>query len=157
MIKLASSLAALAGGLLLMGAADAPSPPVAPVKDHVQVWHGEQVVDPYFWLREKGSPEVVKYLEAENGYTAAMTAAEKPFADALYAELLGRIKQTDLSVPVRRGRFHYYSRTVEGLPQGGGARRELPRGFEGGGAARPERDGQGAEVPLRRRLRRERR
>ena len=43
------------------------------------------------------------YLEAENAYTAAMTKDIKPFEDALYAEMLARIKQTDLSVPVRRG------------------------------------------------------
>jgi oligopeptidase B len=72
-------------------------------------------VDPFHWLREKGSPEVVRYLEAENAYTEAATADLKPFAEALYAEMLGRIKQTDLGVPTRIGRFHYYRRTVEGL------------------------------------------
>ncbi|HXY41869.1 MAG TPA: S9 family peptidase [Vicinamibacteria bacterium] len=109
---------ALFGGLLLMStcstASAAPVPPVAPTKEHSQVWHGKTYLDPYYWLREKGSPDVVRYLEAENAYTEAMTAGLKPFADALYAEMLGRIKQTDLSVPVRRGRFHYYQRTVEG-------------------------------------------
>jgi oligopeptidase B len=72
-------------------------------------------VDPYYWLREKGSPEVVKYLEAENAYLEATTTDLKPFADALYEEMLGRIKQTDLSVPTRIGRFYYYRRTVDGL------------------------------------------
>ena len=57
---------------------------------------------------------MVRYLEAENAYTEAMTAGLKPFADALYQEMLGRIKQTDLSVPVRRGDYLYYSRTEEG-------------------------------------------
>jgi oligopeptidase B len=90
-------------------------PPVAPRKDHVQTWHGKEYNDPYFWLREKGTPEVEKYLEAENAYTEAMTAGLKPFSDALYAEMLGRIKQTDMSVPTRNGKYYYYSRTVEGL------------------------------------------
>jgi oligopeptidase B len=72
-------------------------------------------VDPYYWLREKGTPEVERYLEAENAYTEAATAHLKPFREALYEEMLGRIKQTDLSVPTRIGRFHYYRRTVEGL------------------------------------------
>ena len=72
------------------------------------------MIDPYFWLREKKSPEVVKYLETENAYTQAMTASLKPFEDKLYAEMLGRIKQTDLEVPVRRGEYLYYSRTEEG-------------------------------------------
>ena len=92
----------------------APAPPVAQRIDHKVVWHGETVVDPYHWLREKANPEVAKYLEAENAYTAAMTEDLKPFREALYAEMLGRIKQTDLSVPVRQRNFYYYSRTEEG-------------------------------------------
>ena len=71
-------------------------------------------MDNYYWLREKSNPEVIKYLEAENAYTASLTKDLQPFADALYKEMLGRIKQTDLSVPVRRGSYLYYSRTVEG-------------------------------------------
>ena len=98
-----------------MASSPAPTPPVAPRREHAQVWHGKTFVDPYYWLREKGTPDVVKYLEDENAYTAATTADLKPFSEALYAELLGRIKQTDLGVPTRRGRFYYYSRTVEGL------------------------------------------
>ncbi|BDU77465.1 S9 family peptidase [Mesoterricola sediminis] len=94
--------------------AQTPTPPVAPQIDHVSVWHGEQVHDPWFWLREKANPQVVAYLEAENAYTAAVTRELQPFADALYAEMLGRIKQTDLSVPqVNRG-WYYYQRTEEG-------------------------------------------
>jgi len=92
----------------------APAPPVAQRVDHKVVWHGETVVDPYHWLREKANPEVAKYLEAENAFTAAMTEDLKPFREALYAEMLGRIKQTDLSVPVRQGKYYYYSRTEEG-------------------------------------------
>jgi oligopeptidase B len=88
---------------------------VAPRKDHVHVYHGQPFPDPYHWLREKGAPEVEKYLEDENAYTAATSGDVQPFADSLYAEMLGRIKQTDLSVPTRRGRFYYYRRTVEGL------------------------------------------
>ena len=112
---LATALLAVSGGLLLMAASSQPTPPVAPRKDHVQVWHGKTFVDPWYWLREKDTPEVVKYLEEENAYTEATSADLKPFAEALYAEMLGRIKQTDLGVPTRRGRFHYYGRTVEGL------------------------------------------
>jgi oligopeptidase B len=89
-------------------------PPVAPMVDHREVRHGATVVDPYFWLREKSSPRVVEYLEAENAYTEAMTKDLKPFSDALYKEMLARIKQTDLSVPMRRGAYFYYSRTEEG-------------------------------------------
>jgi oligopeptidase B len=91
-----------------------PVPPTAPVHNHREVRHGATVIDNYFWLREKSNPEVVKYLEAENAYTEAVTKDLKPFQDALYAEMLGRIQQTDLSVPTRRGEYLYYSRTEEG-------------------------------------------
>jgi oligopeptidase B len=116
-MSLPSRLAALVALSLVAPAtlAQAPVAPVAPRRDHAQMWHGEQGNDPWFWLREKENPEVRKYLEAENAYTAAMTAPIAPFADALYDEMLARVKQTDLSVPQRRGRFCYGVRTVEGL------------------------------------------
>jgi len=91
-----------------------PSAPVARQVAHISSWHGENVNDPFFWLREKSSPEVITYLEAENAYTEAMTKDIQPFADALYQEMLGHIKQTDLTVPVRYGAYVYYSRTQEG-------------------------------------------
>ena len=91
-----------------------PAPPVAPIIAHHETRHGTTVVDNYFWLRDKSNPEVIKYLEAENAYTEAKTKDLKPFEDALYQEMLSHIKQTDLSVPVRRGDYYYYSRTEEG-------------------------------------------
>ena len=98
---------------------DASAPPafVAPVaakKAHVSRWHGQDFEDPYFWLREKANPEVITYLEDENRYTASLTVGTQRFADALYTEILSHIKQTDLGVPDRIGRYYHYSRTVEG-------------------------------------------
>ncbi|MFN8826848.1 MAG: S9 family peptidase [Planctomycetota bacterium] len=90
-------------------------PPVAKRVPHVQVWHGTRFEDPYFWLREKDNPEVRAHLEAENAYTRAMTAGQKPFEEALYQEFVGRVQQSDLSVPTRVRSYCYYSRTVEGL------------------------------------------
>ncbi|HXS96293.1 MAG TPA: S9 family peptidase [Candidatus Limnocylindrales bacterium] len=92
----------------------AQTPPVAPRVDHREVRHGATVVDEYFWLREKSNPQVREYLESENAYTAAMTKSLEPFSGALYEEMLGRIKQTDLSVPAMRHGYLYYSRTEEG-------------------------------------------
>jgi oligopeptidase B len=92
----------------------APQPPVAKQVEHISTWHGVKVDDPFFWLREKSNPAVIKYLEAENAYTEAMTKGLEPFSSALYKEMLGRIKQTDLSVPTRRGGYYYYSRMQEG-------------------------------------------
>jgi oligopeptidase B len=88
--------------------------PLAPRVEHREIRHGETATDDYYWLREKANPEVLKYLQAENEYTAAMTKHLQPFTDRLYSEMLARIKQTDLSVPVRRGDYLYYSRTEEG-------------------------------------------
>ncbi len=99
---------------LPLAAREAPAPPRAEPKAHVSVWHGRPVNDPFFWLRDKSNPEVIRYLEAENAYTEALTRDVRPFADALYREMLGHVKQTDLSVPTRRGPYHYYSRVQEG-------------------------------------------
>ncbi len=94
--------------------AQAAAPPVAKTKDHRETRHGATVVDPYFWLREKTNPEVSEFLEAENTYTLDSTKHLKPFQDQLYKEMLGHVKETDLSVPVRRGVYLYYSRIAAG-------------------------------------------
>jgi oligopeptidase B len=104
---------AFAGGFIL-SAQIVPTPPVAKRVEHREVRHDATVIDDYYWLREKSNPDVIKYLEAENAYTEAMTQDLKPFEDTLYHEMLGHIKQTDLTVPERRGDFFYYSRTEEG-------------------------------------------
>ena len=91
-----------------------PAPPVAPCIPHVTEIHGERLVDQYYWLRAKDSPEVTAYLHAENAYTDAVTKDTEAFQQALYAEMLARIKEDDVSVPFRRGRHFYYSRTETG-------------------------------------------
>jgi len=113
--RLDASLATCAAAFLVLAAAAAPDPPSAPRRDHEQVFHGQRFVDPYFWLREKDSPAVLAYLAAENAYTEATTSDLAPFRAALYAELVGRVQQTDVSVPTRNGAYYYYSRTLEGL------------------------------------------
>ncbi|HET7220727.1 MAG TPA: S9 family peptidase [Vicinamibacterales bacterium] len=92
----------------------APQPPVAAKKPHTTEIHGYTLKDDYFWLREKSNPEVTKYLEAENAYTEEVMKGTKALQARLYDEMLGRIKQTDLSVPSRIGGYFYYSRTEEG-------------------------------------------
>jgi oligopeptidase B len=101
-------------GLFLAMPVTAQTPPAAPRLEHREARHGTTVIDDYFWLREKSNPKVTQYLEAENAYTAAMTRNLQPFSDALYTEMLNRIKQTDLSVPASRRGYLYYSRTEEG-------------------------------------------
>jgi oligopeptidase B len=89
-------------------------PPVAKRVPHETRIHGYTLNDDYFWLREKKNPEVIKYLEDENAYTEEVMKPTKDFQEALYKEMLGHIKQTDLSVPSRIGDYYYYSRTEEG-------------------------------------------
>jgi len=91
-----------------------PHPPVAKKVAKADMLHGERRVDDYYWLREKTNPEVIAYLQAENAYTAAGMKPTEAFQEALYKEMLGRIKQTDLSVPYRYRGYFYYSRTEEG-------------------------------------------
>jgi oligopeptidase B len=57
---------------------------------------------------------VIPYLEAENRFTEAAMAPTKSLQEGLYHEILGRIQETDVSVPVKRDDFFYYSRTEEG-------------------------------------------
>src|SRR5262245_55635668 len=92
----------------------AATPPVAPQHSTILSKHGDKWVDDYAWLRKKQDPAVLDYLKAENTYAEAVTKPLKPFADALYREMLGRIQETDLSVPYRLRGWLYYSRTEAG-------------------------------------------
>src|SRR5580704_5754109 len=91
-----------------------PRPPVAKKVLHVTNVNGTTLKDNYFWLRDRKDPDVMKYLKAENAYTEAIMKPTAGFQEALYKEMLSHVKQTDLSVPVRQGRYFYYSRTEEG-------------------------------------------
>ncbi len=108
-VPLAAALATQA-----MAQQSATVPPVARKVPHTTSIHGYTLSDDYFWLREKANPDVTAYLEAENAYTEEMMRPTKALQETLYKEMLGRIKQTDLSVPSRIGEYFYYSRTEEG-------------------------------------------
>ena len=93
---------------------DALTPPVAERIPHPTTIHGDTREDDYFWLREKESPAVRAYLEAENAYTAAVLSGTEELQKNLYDEMLSHLQETDLSVPYRYGDFLYYTRTEEG-------------------------------------------
>ena len=80
----------------------------------MDVVHGDRRQDDYAWLRQKDDPEVLAYLRAENAYADEVMKPTEPFQKALYAEMLGRIKEDDATVPYRRGDYYYYSRTEKG-------------------------------------------
>ena len=89
-------------------------PPVAQKRTHTTRVHGKSLADDYWWLREKDSPEVRKYLAAENDYTRAMMKPSEGLQKKLYREMLARIKETDTEVPYKDGAYYYYSRTRKG-------------------------------------------
>jgi oligopeptidase B len=91
-----------------------PKPVVAKHVDHVREHHGDRVVDPFEWLRDKDDPEVIAHLEAENAYAEAMTSHLEPLRARIFNEIKSRTQETDLSVPAAYRGWWYYSRTFEG-------------------------------------------
>ncbi|WP_193105016.1 S9 family peptidase [Brachybacterium sp. FME24] len=89
----------------------APRPPLRPTE---RSFHGDTVVDPYEWMRDKTDPEVIAHLEAENAYADARTAHLAPLRSTLVDEFVGHTQETDLSVPVRRDGWWYITRTTAG-------------------------------------------
>jgi oligopeptidase B len=105
----------------------------------VQSWHGVELVDEFAWLKAGNWQEVMRdpaaldpdiraYLDAENAYTTASLADIDPLQDAMLAEMKGRIKEDDASVPAPDGPFAYFERYRQGgqhplicrEPRGGG-------------------------------------
>lgn len=112
-----ATIAILAGAGAAAFAQTDMKPPVPKKVPKVLKIHGYEITDNYAWMRdrnEKKDPEVIKYLEAENAYTEAHMGKHKVFVDNLYNEMLGRIKQTDLSVPYKLGNYWYFTKTEQG-------------------------------------------
>lgn len=105
-------------------------PPVAARILKTIVLHGETLVDPYFWLREKENPEVRAYLEAENEYADAETSHLSALSSSLYDEMLARIQEDDTTAPYRFRGYEHWTETVKGLQYPIHHRRALGR--EGG-------------------------
>lgn len=89
-------------------------PPVAKKIPKELTIHGDTRVDNYYWLNERDNPEVIEYLKEENAYCEAMLADVKDLQEELYQEIIGRIAQTDISVPYRLNGYYYYTRYEEG-------------------------------------------
>ncbi len=92
----------------------AQQPPVAKAKTQTLAQHGDTRTDDFAWMKNKNSGAFKKYLKAEQKYTDAVMADTKPLQEKLYDELLGRVKQTDMSVPYRYKTYWYYLRYTEG-------------------------------------------
>ncbi len=91
-----------------------PRPP-SPKRETVErIHHSDRFIDDYEWMRDKDAADVIAHLEAENAYTAAVTAHLEPLRQSIFDEIKNRTQETDLSVPTRRGMWWYYTRTREG-------------------------------------------
>ena len=88
--------------------------PTAPKRPHTIIQHGETRVDNYFWLRDRDDPEVLNYLRAESDYLEEVLGHTKSLQNMLYAEMKGRMMETDSSVPEKRGAYYYYTRAEAG-------------------------------------------
>ena len=75
--------------------------------------HGDVIIDDYDWLRDKDDPSVIAHLHEENAYTKARTEHLAVLHEQIFDEITSRTKETDLSVPSRRGEWWYYTRTFE--------------------------------------------
>ena len=106
----------------------AAQPPVAKQVPHERTFHGDTVIDEYAWLADKDDPDTIAYLTAENAYTEAATAGLDGLRDEIFDEIKARTQESDLSVPVRKGGWWQYSRTVEGQQYGVHCRRAVRPG-----------------------------
>ncbi len=115
---LSGSLLFIASLLIFSGCTDTKStmkPPVAKKIDKELIAHDQTRIDPYYWLNDREDQEVITYLENENAYTKAMMEHTEELQTELYDEIIGRIQQTDMSVPYKRNGYFYYSRYEEGM------------------------------------------
>ncbi|KAG5521349.1 hypothetical protein RHGRI_033792 [Rhododendron griersonianum] len=91
-------------------------PPIAKKEKYEMEMFGDLRVDNYYWLRDdsRSNAQMLSYLQDENAYTEFVMSGTKRLEDQIYAEIRGRIKEEDISAPVRRGPYYYYERTLEG-------------------------------------------
>ena len=102
------------GTQLLVGCKSKPTPPVATKVPHELVMHGDTRIDPYYWMNQRDSDEVIQYLNQENAYTDAVMKGTENLQESLFQEIKGRIKEQDESVPYFENGYFYYTRYDEG-------------------------------------------
>jgi len=76
--------------------------------------HNNTRIDNYYWLNDRDNPEVVNYLNAENEYTKSVMQNTEVLQTKIYDEIIGRIKQTDVSVPYDFNGYSYYTKFEQG-------------------------------------------
>ncbi len=102
-----------------------PTAPIAARRPHSFTTHGITLTDDYAWLKDPNWQEVLRdpsvldpdiraYLEAENAYTEALLGHTSDLQRKLVAEMRGRIKEDDSSVPAPDGPFSYFRKFRDG-------------------------------------------
>lgn len=102
------SAAVFACIMTLNGISPAAEPPKPKKVPHTLEKHGIVRVDDYYWLKDRKSPEVIAHLNAENAYAQAALGHTEKLQARLFAEMKGRIKEDDSTVPFRYGGYYYY-------------------------------------------------
>ena len=97
-----------------MSQTDFPAPPVAEKISTKFNDFGKERIDDFYWIRSPKDQKTLDYVNLENAYTDSVMAHTKPLQEKLFAEMKGRIKEADQSVPSMDNGFLYYSRTEEG-------------------------------------------
>ena len=85
-------------------------PPSAAKISHTLVAHEESREDPYYWLGDRETPEVIEYLETENRYAKEVMLHTKGLQDEIVKELTSRVVESDTSAPVKDDGYEYYYR-----------------------------------------------
>jgi len=94
------------------------TPPSARQVPTERTHHGDTVTDEYSWLADRDNPDTIAYLKAENAWTERTTEHLADLRRTVFEEIKGRTRETDLSVPTRKGGHWYYTRTEEGKQYG---------------------------------------
>jgi oligopeptidase B len=112
-----------------------PAPPVAYKRPHVvTLANGDKLDDPYFWLREKDTPDVQTHLLQENTYAEKVLAPLEPLRQRLADEMRARVVEDDTDVPYKEGAYLYYRRVEKGKQHSIHCRKPV----KGGDAAKEE-------------------
>ncbi|MBY0316246.1 MAG: S9 family peptidase [Bdellovibrionales bacterium] len=93
-----------------------PEAPVPKAKKihHTFKEHGDLREDPYFWMKNRESKEVLKYIEEENNYSRSILEKSKYIQSEVAQEIRNRTVENDTSVPYKEGQYYYYTRLEKG-------------------------------------------
>lgn len=100
--------------LAITGCSNSPNPPVADIIPKELTANGQKRIDNYYWLNDKGNPKVIEYLKAENQYSSEIMKHTEGLQKKIYDEIVGRIKQTDESLPYKENGYYYYTKYQRG-------------------------------------------